>query len=183
MRFRWSISACFAVLFVAFESVHAEPTTGALSFPIGRNGDSAPSAQVTVEKIVPLKKKRSLLHPMAVAAQVAFGIAVRFEQPSAAALAEIPKAMRELGSLHGKSKVLVLKRLALFAPGDPVPRLMAEEATVGAKGQWQFKRTLFSDRKGATDCRLIWGKDGEAMFTFSKGEPVRFSNLLAEKSL
>lgn len=160
----------------------AQTPSQPLTFPVGQAEGSAPAARVTVEKVVQMRKKQSIFQPKTLA-QVACGIAVHFEQPSAAALAEIPAAVRALGIISAKSKRLFFKRLAIFAPGDPVPRLMADEALVGPKGEWVLKRALFADRRGASDCRLVWGKDGEAKFTFAKGEAVEFHALLAERSL
>jgi len=175
---------CIALIWNGFSrAATAQTPTQPLSFPIGQVEGAAPAAQVTVEKVVPMRKKRSFLHPAATVAQVAVGIAVRFEQPNAAALAEIPETVRSLVKFSAKSKHLLIKRLAIFAPGDPVPRLMVDEAHVGSKGEWVFKRALFSDRRGASDCRLVWDKTGEAKFTFSKGSPLDFSNLLADKPL
>ena len=175
---------CIALIWNGFSRVaSAQTPTQALTFPIGQVDGAAPAAQVTVEKVVPMRKKRSFFHPAATVAQVAFGIAVRFEQPSAAALAEIPETVRTLAKFSAKSKHLLLKRLSIFAPGDPVPRLMADEAHMGPKGEWVFKRAFFSDRRGASDCLLVWDKTGEAKFTFAKGSPLGFSNLLADKPL
>jgi hypothetical protein len=184
MRIRLLSIFCIALIWNGFSRVAtAQTPSQALSFPIGQMEGAAPAAQVTVEKVVPIRKKRSLLHPRASVAQVAFGIAVRFEQPRAAALAEIPETLRSLIKFSAKSKIFLIRRLAIFAPGDPVPRLMADEAHVSPKGEWIFKRALFFDRRGAADCRLVWDKAGEAKFTFPKGSPLEFSNLLADKPL
>ncbi|MEI6870789.1 MAG: hypothetical protein WCL08_00765 [Verrucomicrobiota bacterium] len=183
MNLRFLSILCIGLVWRLFScEVSAETVTQPLTFPIGKAEGAAPAAQVTVEKVVQMRKKQSMFRPK-IMAQVACGIAVRFEQPSAAAFAEIPAAVRALGIVSAKSKQLFLKRLAIFAPGDPVPRLMADEALVDAKGEWILKRALFADRRGAADCRLVWGKDGEAKFTFPKGNAVEFNALLAERAL
>lgn len=71
-----------------------------------------------------------------------------------------------------------MQRLALYAPGDPVPRLMAEEVVVRTPGEWVLKGVLLADRPSENTCRLLWNK-GEAKLTFAKGKTLGFDDLLA----
>ncbi len=145
-------------------------TSKALQFEIGAQGDRGPAAQVAVDKLVK-PQKRGLFR---VAAPVATGIAVRFEQLEVAALDEIPPAVQAFAN----TRRVHLRRLALFAPGDPVPRLMADEAVVRARGEWILKRVLLADRPSAAECRLTW-KNGVAKLTFPKGATLGVKDLLA----
>lgn len=154
----------------------SSPSESSLHFEIGELADKRAAATVTVKEIVQPSPKRKLFqfkkntHP-----PIADGIAVRFEHPEVEALQEIPIAVQNAT----KSPRILMRRLALFAPGDPVPRLMAEEAVALAPGQWVLRRVLLSDRPGAAECKLFLGKGPAAMLHFPKGAPLALASLLA----
>jgi hypothetical protein len=165
-----------------FKCTAAESTSvgegSAYRFSIGSAGDKAPAAFVAVEQVLPPEKKRTLIKLSKDAAPVVRGIAVRFEQIEAAALDELPQAVQ----LLAKTSRFQMQRLAFYAPGDPVPRLMAEEVIVRAPGDWILKGVLLADRPSESTCRLSWNK-GEAKLAFAKGKTLGFQDLLANREL
>lgn len=165
-----------AVLFAgtSFSSGAVAPA-GRLEFAIGEVEGEAPAASVTVQQVVAAPKKRTLLpnsnHPVS----IADGVAVRFALLKTSALSEMPATLRALS----KTTRLQMRRLALFAPGDPVPRLMAEEATFLASGEWLLKRVLLADRPAAKECKLVWKPGEEPVLTLAKGNSLALNSLLA----
>jgi hypothetical protein len=157
------------------EAVASEEKTR-YQFTIGVAGDKGPAARVAVEELVVPEKRRTLLKLSKEALPVARGIAVRFEQLEAAALDELPAAVQAIA----KTAHVQMQRLAFFAPGDPVPRLMAEEAVVRAPGEWILKGVLLADRPSENECRLVWNK-GVARLALAKGKTLEFSDLLAAR--
>ena len=145
-------------------------------FHIGGFGDKGPAAFVAVEQVVMPEKRRTLIKLAKEPLPVVRGIAVRFEQVDASALDELPNAVQALA----KTARFQMHRLAFFAPGDPVPRLMAEEVVVRAPGEWLLKGVLMSDRPGESECRLVWNKGG-ARLSFAKGKTLGFTDLLAAR--
>lgn len=148
--------------------------TAKLEFVIGEVQGEAPAANVTVQKLVPAPKKRSLLPSAAKPFSIAEGVAVRFALLKTNALAEMPATLRTLS----KTARLQMKRLALFAPGDPVPRLMAEEATFLSSGEWLLKRVLLADRPSAKECKLVWKPGEEPVLALAKGNSLALQSLL-----
>jgi hypothetical protein len=148
---------------------------GKLQFAIGEVEGEAPAANVTVQQVVAAPKKRTLLPKSNQPVSIADGVAVRFALLNTHALAEMPATLRTLA----KSTRLQMRRLALFAPGDPVPRLMAEEATFLASGEWLLKRVLLADRPAAKECKLVWKPGEEPVLSLSKGNSLALNSLLA----
>ena len=153
----------------------AAATTGKLEFVIGEVQGEAPAANVTVQQVVPAPKKRSLLPSTGKPVSIADGVAVRFALLKTQALAEMPATLRTLS----KTARLQMRRLALFAPGDPVPRLMAEEATFLSSGEWLLKRVLLADRPAAKECKLVWKPGEEPVLALAKGNSLALQSLLA----
>ncbi len=147
-----------------------------INFPIGLQGDGCAVAQVAVEQVSQPDKKRSIFNPMRPVVPVATGIAVRFEKLEAAALDEIPGAVKALV----KTASFQMRRLSFFAPGDPVPRLMADEVVVKAPGIWNLKRVLLADRPSVPECRLVW-INGPPRLALSGGRSLELNDLLAAK--
>lgn len=165
-----------ATFCVAQESDPEDAKTG-FSFVIGARGDGGGNvAQVVVEKVAPPEKKRGVFLVAKATAPVATGIAVRFEQIEAKALDEIPAAVKAFA----KASSIQMRRLALYAPGDPVPRLMADEALATAPGEWTLKRVLLADRPSAPECKLVWNK-GVPRLAFARGKFLEFTELLAAR--
>lgn len=159
----------------AQEPDEQETKTG-FSFAIGARADGGNVAQVVVERVASAEKKRGVFPIAKARVPVATGIAVRFEQIEVNVLDEIPTALTVLV----KATSIQMRRLSLYAPGDPVPRLMAEEAFVSAPGEWTLKRVLLADRPSATECKLLWGK-GVPRLAFARGKTLEFTELLAER--
>ena len=159
----------------ATEGLAAEASPKGLEFELGKTGDEAPVASVTVQQLVAAPKKRSLIPSPNKPVSVADGVAVRFASLKTAALAEMPVALRSLS----KNARLQMRRLALFAPGDPVPRLMAEEATFLNSGEWLLKRVLLADRPAAKECKLVWKPGEEPFLSMAKGNALALNSLLA----
>jgi hypothetical protein len=175
MRFFNAAVFCSAVLFAGTSaSSGAVAPAGRLEFAIGEVEGEAPAASVTVQRVVAAPKKRTLLpnsnHPVS----IADGVAVRFALLKTSALSEMPAALRALL----RTTQLQMRRLALFAPGDPVPRLMAEE-TFLASGEWLLKRVLLADRPAAKECKLVWRPGEEPFLTLAKGNSLALNSLLA----
>lgn len=145
-------------------------------FNIGNLGEKGPAAVVAVDQVVLPAKKATLLKLAKQPVPVVRGIAVRFEHVQVHALDELPAAVQALT----KTSRFQMQRVAFFAPGDPVPRLMAEEAVVRAPGEWLLKGVLLSDRPSQTQCRLVWNK-GEARLAFAKGKTLGLKSLLAAR--
>lgn len=170
------VSACLALF--PLPHCSGQGTEPGYNFDIGRIADHGAAAQVVVEEVVhPQKKGRLLRLPKAVL-PIVRGISVRFERIHAAALDEIPEAIQALA----KTTRVQMQRVAFFAPGDPVPRLMADEAVVRSRGEWILKGVLLADRPSVPECRLVWNK-GEARLAFSKGNTLGFGELLAAKEV
>jgi hypothetical protein len=148
---------------------------GRLEFALGGVEGDAPAANVTVQQMVAAPKKRTLLPRADKPVSIADGVAVRFSLLRTNALAEMPATLRALS----KSTRLQMRRLALFAPGDPVPRLMAEEATFLASGEWLLKRVLLADRPAAKECKLVWKPGDEPFLWLDKGNSLALASLLA----
>ena len=171
---------CFCILLhgswlIGAGTVTSEEKTR-YQFAIGVVGDKGPAARVAVEELVVPEKRRTLLKLSKEALPVARGIAVRFEQLEAAALDELPAAVQAIA----KTAHVQMQRVAFFAPGDPVPRLMADEAVVRAPGEWILKGVLLADRPSENECRLVWNK-GVARLALAKGKTLEFSDLLAAR--
>lgn len=172
----FSLAALSAVLWaMPFARVEAAATTGRLEFALGEEPGEAPVASVTVQQVLAAPKKRSLLPTKSKPMSIADGVAVRFAQLKTHALAEMPATLRTLS----KSARLQMRRLALFAPGDPVPRLMAEEATFLDSGEWLLKRVLLADRPAAKECKLVWKPGEEPFLSLAKGNSLALQSLLA----
>ena len=146
-----------------------------LEFAIGEVDGEAPAASVTVQQMVAAPKKRTLLPGSNQPVSIADGVAVRFALLKTGALSEMPAVLRALS----KTTRLQMRRLALFAPGDPVPRLMAEEATFLASGEWLLKRVLLADRPSAKECKLVWKPGEEAVLSLPKGNSLALNSLLS----
>jgi hypothetical protein len=158
-------AACFA----------AESSPRGLEFALGGADGEAPVASVTVQQVVAAPKKRGLLPTSNKPVSIADGVAVRFALLKTDALAEMPATLRALS----KNARLQMRRLALFAPGDPVPRLMAEEATFLSSGEWLLKRVLLADRPAAKECKLVWKPGEEPVLSMAKGNALALNSLLA----
>jgi hypothetical protein len=156
-------------------SLGAAVPNGRLEFAIGEGQGEAAVASVTVQQVVAAPKKRTLLPGAGKPVSIADGVAVRFALLKTNALAEMPAALRTLS----KSARLQMRRLALFAPGDPVPRLMAEEATFLDSGEWLLKRVLLADRPAAKECKLVWKPGEEPFLSLAKGNSLALQSLLA----
>jgi len=148
------------------------------SFEIGTITDRGAAAQVAVDEVVHPEKKRRLFKLPKAALPIVRGISVRFERIQAAALDEIPAAIQALA----KNTRVQMQRVALFAPGDPVPRLMATEAVVHSRGEWILKGVLLADRPSIPECRLVWNK-GEARLAFASGNSIELKELLAAREV
>lgn len=153
----------------------AESSGRGLEFGIGGADGEAPVASVTVQQVVAAPKKRGLLPSANKPVSIADGVAVRFALLKPNALAEMPDTLRALS----KNARLQMRRLALFAPGDPVPRLMAEEATFLSSGEWLLKRVLLADRPAAKECKLVWKPGEEPFLAMAKGNALALNSLLS----
>jgi hypothetical protein len=148
------------------------------SFDIGKVADHGAAAQVAVEEVVHPEKKRGLLKLPRAAISIVRGISVRFERIQGTALDEIPAVIHALA----KTTRVQMHRVAFFAPGDPVPRLMAAEVVVHSRGEWILKGVLVPDRPSIPECRLLWNK-GEPRLAFARGATVELNELLAAREV
>jgi hypothetical protein len=131
---------------------------------------------VVVEEVTPPEGRRSLLKIVKPPQPVVRGVAVRFEQIDATALDEIPTILKAFA----KTPAFQLRRLSFYAPGDPVPRLIADEVLTNARGEWVMKRVLIADRPSAAECKLVWAK-GPPRLSLAKGSALGFSELLGPR--
>lgn len=155
-----------------------EEVKSGFSFAIGTRNEAGTVAQVVVQEVAPAEGRRGLLKMMKPAPLVFRGVAVRFEQVEAEALDEIPAVLKAFG----KNPAFQLRRLSFYAPGDPVPRLIADEALTNVRGEWVLRRVLMADRPSAAECKLVWGK-GPPRLAFAKGNSLAFSELLGPREV
>ena len=153
----------------------AAPADPKLEFALGAAGGESAVANVTVQQLVAAPKKKALLLKSNKTGSIASGVAVRFALLKTRVLAEMPAALRSLSN----SPNLQMHRFSLFAPGDPVPRLMAEEATFLDSGEWLLKRVLLADRPAAKECKLVWKPGQEPVLSLAKGNSLALASLLA----
>ena len=151
-----------------------------LRFSLGESGERPPAATVTVKEVVTAPKKRTLLSNTLLAKTnktepVLREVSVRFAELKLHVLFELPETLRSLQP----APRLQIQRLALFAPGEPVPRLMAEEALEQASGDWLLKRVLLADRPSAKECRLILRAGVEPKLALSKDRVLALNSLMA----
>lgn len=173
-RLLWVAGATGLLLF-AVSSVQAAER--GFEFEVGETAGRGPVAIVAVEQLVQPEKKGRFFRAKEIA-PVAMGVAVRFQELEVAALDEIPPTVQA----RTNAQKVQMRRVALYAPGDPVPRLMAEEALVLAKGEWALKKVLLADRPSAPECRLIWGNGTEPRLAFLRSKKtLPLSELLASR--
>lgn len=157
----------------------AQAAGSGFEFEVGEAAGRGPVAIVAIEQVVQPEKKVSFFRAKEIA-PVAVGVAVRFQALEVAALDEIPPVVQA----RTNAQKVQMRRVALYAPGDPVPRLMAEEALVLAKGEWALKKVLLADRPSAPECRLIWGKGTEPRLAFLRSKKaLPLNELLASRDV
>jgi len=167
----------FAVGLSLFTGVCTHAAGSGFGFEVGEAAGRGRVASVEVEQLVKPEKKARFFKGKETA-PVAVGVAVRFQELDVEALDEIPPVVQARTNFQK----VQMRRLALYAPGDPVPRLMAEEAVVLSKGEWALKKVLLADRPSAPECRLVWGNGSEPRLAFLRSKKtLPLSELLASR--
>jgi hypothetical protein len=115
----------------------AKPKLSGLRFPAGQPA-SQPAAKVEIEEVVQGAQKRGFLRVALLPLAAANGVQIHFFRPDPSVFQEITDTLRSLTQLDAQE----FHWLQVFAPGDPVPRFVAEEASSHSDG-WTFKKARF----------------------------------------
>ena len=125
------------LLSLAAPALSARPSLSGLQFPVGQPADQ-PSAKVAIEEVVQGAQKRGFLRIALLPLAAANGVQIRFLRADPSAFLEITDTLRSLTKLEAQE----FNRIEIFAPGDPIPRFVAEQASPKADS-WVFKRARF----------------------------------------
>lgn len=133
-------AAAFLALFLLLAApplVSAKPRLSGLKFPAGQPA-SQPAAKVEIEEVVQGAQKRGFLRIALLPLATANGVQIYFLRPDPSVFLEITETLRSLTQMEAQEFL----RLEVFAPGDPVPRFAAEQASANSDG-WTFKKARF----------------------------------------
>lgn len=125
------------LLFTAPPFVSAKPRLSGLKFPAGQPANQ-PAAKVEIEEVVQGAQKRGFLRIALLPLASANGVQIHFLRPDPSVFLEITDTLRSLTQLETQEFL----RLEVFAPGDPVPRFSAEQAS-SSSDAWTFKKARF----------------------------------------
>ena len=173
----WPAAAFLAfLLLLAAPAASAKPGLSGLQFPVGQPADQ-PSAKVAIEEVIQGAQKRGFLKIALLPLTSANGVQIRFLRPDPAVFLEITATLRALTKLEAQE----LNRIEIFAPGDPIPRFVAELASPNADS-WTFKRARF--HSGAStitlpECSLSLSGPASGQFSVKSMHPETTSNLPA----
>ena len=107
---------------------------------------------------------------------VAEGVSVRFERLDLQPLPGLVEKLRALANV----KRLEIRNLTLYAPGDSVPRLIANEVEARPDGGWTLKGVLLAGRPSMSNCVLSVGETGALSITAGMKKPLVLQSLMAE---
>jgi hypothetical protein len=139
LLFGVSLMLCCASL------VSAKPGLSGLQFPVGQPADQ-PAAKVSIAEITQGAQKRGFLKIALLPQVAATGVQIHFLRPDPSVFLEISETLRSLSKLDAQE----FHRIECFAPGDPLPRLVAEQASPTPDG-WTFKKVRFHPASAPVD--------------------------------
>jgi hypothetical protein len=155
------------LLLLAAPAASAKPGLSGLQFPVGQPAEQT-SAKVAIEEVIQGAQKRGFLKIALLPLASANGVQVHFLRPDPAVFLEITDTLRALTKLDAQE----FNRIELFAPGETVPRFVAEQASP-TPGGWTFKRARFHSSAcdiGVPECFLSLGGPSAGRFS-AKARP------------
>ena len=171
----WPAAAFLALLLLlAAPAASAKPGLSGLQFPVGQPADQ-PSAKVAIEEVIQGAQKRGFLKIALLPLASANGVQIRFLRPDPAVFLEITATLRALTKLEAQE----LNRIEIFAPGDPIPRFVAEQASPRPDA-WSFKRARFHSAGtliGVPECSLSLLGTSSGQFSAKPIQPEGTSGL------
>ena len=150
-----------------------------LKFPLATKAGAPSVATVTVERIAKDSQRKSLSEIVRLdwsTSFVAEGVSVRFERLDLQPLPGLVEKLRALANV----KRLEIRNLTLYAPGDSVPRLIANEVEARPDGGWTLKGVLLAGRPSMKNCVLSIGETGELCITAGMKKPLALQSVMAE---
>ena len=150
-----------------------------LKFPLVMKAGATSVANVTVERIAKDSQRKSLSEIVRLdwsTSFVAEGVTVRFERLDLQPLLGIVEKLRALANV----KRLEIRNLTLYAPGDSVPRLIANEVEARPDGGWTLKGVLLAGRPSMNNCVLSIDEAGELRLTAGMKKPLQLQSLMSE---
>jgi hypothetical protein len=150
-----------------------------LHFPLALKAGAPPVAAVTVERIAKDSQRKSLPEIVRLDWSTSFiaeGVSVRFERLDLQPLLGLIEKLRTLANV----KRLEIRNLTLYAPGDSVPRLIANEVEARPDGGWALKGVLLAGRPSMNNCVLSIAETGELRITAGMKKPLVLKSLMAE---
>lgn len=150
------------LLSLAAPTLSAKPGLSGLQFPVGQPADQ-PSARVSIGEVAQGAQKRGFLRIAVLPLASANGVQIRFLRPDPSVFQEITDTLRSLTKLDAQE----FNRIELFAPGETVPRFVAEQASP-MPGGWTFKRARFHSAAGdigVPECFLSLGGPSPGRFS------------------
>ncbi len=150
-----------------------------LRLPLVLKAGAPAVANVTVERIAKDSQRKSLSEIVRLdwsTSFVAEGVSVRFERLDLQPLTGLIEKLRTLANV----KRLEIRNLTLYAPGDSVPRLIANEVEARPDGGWTLKGVLLAGRPSMNNCVLSIGETGELRITAGMKKPLTLQSLMAE---
>lgn len=150
-----------------------------LTLPLVMKVGAPAVATVTVERIAKDSQRKSLSEIVRLdwsKSFVAEGVSVRFERLDLQPLPSLVEKLRTLANV----KRLEIRNLTLYAPGDSVPRLIANEVEARPDGGWTLKGVLLAGRPSMNNCVLSTGETGELRITAGLKKPLLLQSLMAE---
>jgi hypothetical protein len=150
-----------------------------LKFPLAPKAGAPAVANVTVERIAKDSERKTLSEIVSLdwsSIFIAEGVSVRFERVDLKPLPGLVEKLRTLANV----KRLEIRHLTLYAPGDSVPRLIANEVEARPDGGWTLKGVLLAGRPSMNNCVLSVGETGELRITAGMKKPVLLQSLMTE---
>jgi hypothetical protein len=150
-----------------------------LKLPLILKAGTPAVATVTVERIAKDSQRKSLSEIVRLDWSTPFiaeGVSVRFERLELQPLPSLFEKLRTLANV----KRLEIRHLTLYAPGDSVPRLIANEVETRPDGGWTLKGVLLAGRPSMKNCVLNVGETGELCVTAGFKKPLVLQALMAE---
>jgi hypothetical protein len=167
----------------ASQSLQKPQTSGLvaknLKLPLVVKAGAPAVANVTVERIAKDSQRKSLSEIVRLDWSTSFiaeGVTVRFERLDLQPLLGLVEKLRTLANV----KRLEIRNLALYAPGDSVPRLIANEVEARTDGGWALKGVLLAGRPSMNNCVLSIDETGELRLTAGMKKPLLLQSLMSE---
>jgi hypothetical protein len=142
---------CLSLILCSSSLLPAKPGLSGLQFPVGQPADQ-PAAKVAIAEITQGAQKRGFLKIALLPLVVANGLQIRFLRPDPTVFAEVSETLHSFTKLNAQE----FTRIECFAPEDPAPRLLAEQASPGPE-RWTFRKVRLRTASSAielSECTL-----------------------------